>query len=296
MNGGHGSEAGDDALAAPRVVSAPDLRANRTPRAMYRMKRHAATSATASIDSSPVQGPVTQSFRLRWRPELRFYDCRISLLHELQDSGLLEGFRVSEDSVDAQLPERRWLSIGPSGLTANVLATLDDASDFWARIETVCGVLAPLQFSHARVSYQHVLDLPFSFERAVALGHERLYKGLSTPEVTLDDWALLTNLKVAGPPPSEGLVEFGIVRSGEVPQRLGRLVGRGPGMLHLGQREWQASEFKDVSVYADSDLTCRAQTGQEEAFLEEAAQFWAASRAQMNRLVEGLRRKLVGES
>jgi hypothetical protein len=262
---------------------------------MRTASRRSAALSAASIDSCMVQGPITQSFRLRWRPELRFYDCRISLLHELQDSGLLEGFRVSEDSVDAQLPDRRWLSIGPSGLTVNALAKLDDGSDLWPRIETVCGKLAPLQFSHARVSYQHLVDLPFSFERAVALGQERLYQGLSTPEVTLDDWALLTNLQVAGPPQSEGLVEFGIVRSVEVPQRLGRLVGRGPGMLHLGQRDWQASEFKDVSLYADSDLTCRAQTGQEEAFLEDAAKFWTASRAQMTRLVDGLRRKLLGE-
>jgi len=240
-----------------------------------------------------VQGPVTQSFRLRWRPNLRYYDHRISILRDLETSGLLEGFRVGEESVDAQLPDWRWMSVTPSGLTVNILAELDDQSDLWSRVAAMCDVLAPLHFSHARASYQHVLELPFAFEDAVARGQAHLFRDLSTPDIALDDFALLTDLKAPGPPPAEGAIEFGIVRSDEVPQRLGRLVGRGPGMLHMGQRERLPGEFKDVSLYADSDLTCLAAEGREETFLEDAARFWATSRGEMSRLVDGFRSKMV---
>ncbi len=178
----------------------------------------------------------------------------------------------------------------------NVLTELNDASDLWPVVEMVCGALAPLEFSHARASYQHVLELPFSFQEAVARGHAHLYRELSTAEVVLGDWALLSDVHSLGPPASNGMIEFGIVKADEVPQRLRRLVGRGPGMMHIGQRDWEAETFKDVSLYADSDLTCPAQPGRKEAFLEDAAQFWTTSRGQMTRLVEGLGSKLVGES
>jgi len=202
---------------------------------------------------------------------------------------------MGDESIDAQLSGSRWLSVGPSGLTMNVLAELKDASDLWPVVAKVCDALTPLEFSHARVSYQHVLELPFAFDEAVARGHAHLYRDLSTPEIILGDWALLSDIHAPGPPVSSGMTEFGIVKREEVPHRLVRLIGRGPGMMHIGERVWDPETFKDVSLYADSDLTCPAQPGREEAFLDDAAQFWTTSRGQMTRLVEGLGTKLVGE-
>jgi hypothetical protein len=211
----------------------------------------------------------------------------------LEQAGLLQAFRVTEDSVDAQLPDWRWLSVGPSGLTANILAERDDPGEVWTLIEAAMEVVGPRQYSHARVSYQHVRELPFAFDEAVALGHSRLFAALSTEEVSLDDWALLSYFNIVGPPEARGAVEFGIVQRHELPQRLDRSTGRSTGMLHLGSREWQPQEFKDVSLFADSDLTCTAQPGRESAFLEDAGRFWATSRAQMTRLIEGLGTKLI---
>ena len=247
----------------------------------------------ASIDSPAVSGPVTQSFRLRWRPVVRYYEYRIPILRQLEEDGRLEAFRVSEDSAEAALPNWRWLSIIPSGLTLNILGEGDDTSEVWANVRAVCEVMAPLHFSHARVSYQHVAPLPMPFEEAVSRGHARLYRDLRTTEVALDDWALLSNLSLAGPPAAIGQIEFGIVQPHELQGRLMRQVGRGPGMLHLGQRDWPLEGFKDVSLYADSDLTSHADPERPEAFLEDAARFWEASRTEMSRLVEGFRRKLV---
>ena len=237
---------------------------------------------------------MTQSIRLRWRPELRFYERRIAILKRFEEHGL-EAFSVEEDAVSIRLPNWRWLSVTSSGLTVSMLAEDDDPDDAWADIEVVYEQLQPLQFSHARVSYQHVVELPLTFEEAIARGHDRLYRGLSTSEVTLTDWALLSDIVTVGPPAARGQVEFGIVRKHEVPARLSRLTGRSPGMLHLGQREWDLTAFKDVSLFADSDLTSPAEAGREAAFLGDASSFWNTSREQMTRLVAELRDKLVGD-
>lgn len=240
-----------------------------------------------------MSGPVTQSIRLRWRPELRFYEERISILRKLEERGVLQAFRVSEESVDAALPDWRWLSVFASGITLNVLTDTDDTSEGQDIIKAVIGQIAPLQFSRARVSYHHVQELPLSFDEAVARGRKRLYGGVGTEDVVPSDWALLLDLDVVGPPSSKGQVELGVVRSSELPLRLSRLAGRAPGMQHLEQREWKPTEFKDVSLFADSDLVCPAESGREEDFLDDACAFWSASRTQVGRLVEELSSKLA---
>jgi hypothetical protein len=71
------------------------------------------------------------------------------------------------------------------------------------------------------------------------------------------------------------------------------MIGRHPGIEHIGRREWQASDFKDVSLFADSDLTCVASEDHREAFLEDAMTFWSASSQQIGRLMDTLRSRMV---
>lgn len=243
----------------------------------------------------PVTGPITQSIRLRWRPELRFYEQRIRILRDLETAGLLQGFRVSEETVDAQLPGWRWLTVWQSGLTLDVLSDTVDTQASWQTIQDAIELIAPLQYSHARVSYQHVAPLSATFEEAVSLSYEHLYRNLSTDEVAVGDWALLADIATPASPAATGKVELGIVRRDELPLRLNRLGGRSPGMQHIGQRDWQPGEFKAISLFADSDLVCQAPAGQEEAFLEEACAFWDASRSRMSKLVEDWSSKLAAK-
>lgn len=238
---------------------------------------------------------MTQSFRLRWRPELGFYDLRTSMLRGVEERGLLQAFRLDDESVNAQLTDWRWLSITPSGITVDVLDETSEMSETWAVIEEALAPFGGLHYTHARVSYQHVLELPLSFADAIALGYQHLFHDLGTDDVTLGDWALLTDVFVAGPPASAGMIEFGVVRPHEMPDRLGRLIGRPPGMPHIGQRPWEEVFFKDVSLFADSDLASPAEIGNETAFLDQACSFWNASRDQMTRLVDELRRKLMSD-
>ena len=227
-------------------------------------------------------------------PELRFFEQRISILRKLEKAGLLQAFRVGEESVDAQLSDWRWLSVAQSGITLNVLTEAESTIDELETIKAIVKEIEPSHYSHARASYQHVFELPFNeFDKAMTRGHDRLYRELSTDEVALGDWALLTDIAAAGPPPSRGQIEFGIVRDGEVPFRLNRLGGRGPGMQHLGQREWEPDAFKKVSLFAESDLRCDAESGREAEFLGDALAFWNASRTQMTRLITELRRKMI---
>jgi hypothetical protein len=240
---------------------------------------------------------MTQSIRLRWRPEQRFHEQRTAILRSWEaEAGSLELFSVGIETVDARLSETCWISMADSGITLNVLGEVDDTSNAWGAIEAAVATIAPLQYTHARASYQHVVGLPFaSLEEAVVSGHDRLFRDLSTAEVTLGDWALLCEVAVAGPPASLGMIEFGTVRNTEVPIRLSRTAGRGPGMQHLAQRPWDESSFKDVSLFADSDLRCNAAAGREVEFLEDASAFWTASRSQMTRLVAELRSKITDQ-
>jgi hypothetical protein len=243
---------------------------------------------------TPVSGPTTQSIRLRWRPEQRFHEQQTAILRSFEQVGPLELFSVGVDTVDAKLSQTCWISMAGSGITVSVLGETDDTSTAWGAIAGAVAVISPLHYTHARASYQHVLELPFDdFAEAVDRGHARLYRDLSTQEVTLGDWALLSDVTAAGPPSSRGQIEFGIVRNDEVPFRLNRLGGRGPGMQHLAQRPWDESSFKKVSLFADSDLRCDAEPGREVEFLEDASAFWTASRSQMTRLVTELRRKMI---
>ena len=240
--------------------------------------------------------PITQSIRLRWRPELRFYERRIEILRMLQDRSLLEAFRVDAGSIDAELPGYRWISMRESGLTLNLLTETMDTNQAWTIVESLIGEIGPLRYTHARASYQHLAELPFDFEEAQTRADDRLYQRLSTDEIALTDWALLADLSAKGPPASKGQIELGIVRRGEVVDRLTRGAGRrAPGMEHLGSRNWQPDEFKAVSLFADSDLICLASAGREEVFLDDARAFWASSRDQMGRLIEALGSRLTEE-
>jgi hypothetical protein len=250
----------------------------------------------AAIDSRRVQSPTTQTIRLRWLPVLRFYEERITILRGLEERGLLKAFRVSEETVEAELPGWRWLSVAQSGITLDVLTETPDALDGWSFVDEVVKLIGPLHFTRARVSYQHVLALPFPFEEAVGLAKQRLYRGLGTPEVEVGDWALLADLNASGPPASVGQSEIGVIHRREVDMRLKRSGGRGPGMQHLFNRAWDSDAFKEASLFADSDLVLNADEDSSDTFLDHALTFWGASCTQTTRLVEDFRSKLVGES
>lgn len=226
---------------------------------------------------------------------MRFYEERISLLRYLEGDELLQAFRVGEETVDAQLPDWRWLSIAQSGLTLNALTSEVDTEETWSIIEAIVGRLGSLQFTRARVSYQYAQPLPMSFDAALEAARNRLYPDIGSADVVVQDWALLADLALAGPSPATGQIELGIAHAWEIPMRLKRTGGRGPGMAHVGEREWVPAEFKEPLVFADSDFVCRATMGQEESFLAQAKQFWIASQIEMSRLVDGFREKLVSE-
>lgn len=238
--------------------------------------------------------PTTQTIRLRWLPVLRFYEERIPILRGLEERDLLNAFRVSDETVEAELPGWRWLSVAQSGITLDVLTETADALESWSFIDEVVKLIGPLRFTHARISYQHVLALPFPFEEAVGLARERLYRGLGTPEVEVGDWALLADLSASGPPASAGQAEIGVIHRREVDMRLKRSGGRGPGMQHLSNRTWDSDDFKEASLFADSNLVLQAEGELGDAFLQDAHAFWGASCKQMTRLMEDFRSKLIG--
>lgn len=239
--------------------------------------------------------PITQSIRLRWRPELRFYEQRIPILRQLEDQGILEAFRVGDDYIDARLlGAPHELSVRQDGITLDLLSPTDKIEEAWSVVRLAVEAIEPTRFIRARASYQHIVELPLEFDEAIARGHVRLYRSLGTQEVRFGDWAFLGDIEAAGPPVSKGSMEFGIVRRHEVPSRLERQAGRGPGLSRSRSTSWTSETFKDVSLFADTNLIFAVDGDQKEAFMDEAYAFWEASRTQVCRLVMDIHSRLVG--
>jgi hypothetical protein len=206
------------------------------------------------VESASVTEPWTQSIELHWGPELRFYEERVALLRALEDRGSLHAFRVGESFVDARLfDDQCMLSVQQDRMELQMLAPSVDEEKAW---DTVALVLACIQPSHPHLvvaSFQHLVPLPLDFDEAVSRGQERILQPYTPPgDITLGDWAVLSDIHVDGDPERFGTVEFGIVRAHEVPRRLSRFAGRVGGRRRVGPEHWDATHFEDVSLFADS--------------------------------------------
>jgi hypothetical protein len=256
------------------------------------------TEPQTGVESSnvPVE-PWTESITIGWRPELRFYEERYSLLRAFDDSGDLRAFRVGNERIDARLFEPiQELSVQQDGLALHTFAPSADTTKGWDALRRVVGRLGITRFTEAQLDYQHVLELPeIAFEDAVAASWERLFTALGTSDVVFNDWAFTADIVVTGPPESKGVAEFGIIRPHEAPPRLARRIGRHvqharPGLVP----SWSPDDFKDVSLFADTHLALDSvEPAQGETALDRLHAFWGSSREQVGALAVDLVRRLV---
>jgi hypothetical protein len=254
------------------------------------------TEPRTGVEFSKVPVPWTQSITIGWRPELRFFEERYSLLRAFDDSGDLRAFRVGNDRIDARLFEPvQELAVRQDGLELHSFDPGADATKAWEAVRRTVGRLSVTRFSDASVGLQHVLELPgVTFEDVVASAYERLFTPLGTDDVRFDDWAFNADVVVTGPPESRGVTEFGIIRRDEAPRRLARQVGRQVQHARPVPVRWSEDDFKDVSLFADTNLILTSvEASQGETALERVQRFWETSREHVGALTLELASELV---
>ncbi len=238
--------------------------------------------------------PWTQTIKLSWRPELRFYEERIGILRELQDRGLLQAFRVGDNHVDARLQNPRYqLSVRESGLTMHLLAPDAEPDEAWNVLAPALDLIRPSRPREMATTYAHVAALDQSFDEAVARGYSGLFGSLDAGGARFDDWALLADVYLDSIS-ANGLIEFGIVRTHEIEARLTRRAGRttsGDPYPPISPTVMQGLKIPKVALFSDSTFRRPAdQHGND--FATRAREFWEASRTQADSLVGDLHQRL----
>lgn len=234
--------------------------------------------------------PWTQRLSLSWRPELRFYEQRIAILKKLEEQGILRAFRVEESFVDAQLFETRdRLTVRQDGADIQLLSPQAESE---RALEALCIALAEVRPTTPRsisASFQYIAPIELEFMDVVARGYGRVLGDLPG-DLRHGDWAILTDIILESPSAS-GIVEFGIIKAEEAPERLARRAGRTGGRSQPQQR-WVAEQFPDVAVFCDGTISGALEDGSEK-IPAVAANFWNAARDAHGSLVEGLRTTLM---
>ncbi len=244
------------------------------------------------VESTAMSVLWAQSIRLTWRPELRFYEKRVSILQSFEQRGDLRAFRVQENFVDARLFDSRdRLSVRQDGLDLHLDRPDADVDRAWEAVETSISTVGPSQPRTIMVSFQHLTTLDMSFAEAVRRAYGGIFGRLGTESIRLDDWALLVDVWMHEE--SFGQMEFGVVRADEVPGRLSRSSGR------IGTRQPEArdlpkpDELEPVSLFSDFWVSRNLAPGDE--FGSEAHRFWHTARIEAGKLVTTLERMLVGD-
>lgn len=231
-----------------------------------------------------VPDPYTQSMNLIWRPELRFYERRVSILESFEAEGMLRAFRVQENFINARLFDSRdLLTLRQNGLELQLETPDSDPERAWVAVEMALSSLQPTQPRLLGATFQHVapLDVPFD----VAIGHSfgRILGAFGAAGIKFVDWALLVDMEKSEEWSGSGQIEFGIVRAKEVPDRLARRAGRTGDARDVADA-WTVDRFAEVSIFSDCTLGALADPSEDLA--SQAGRFWARARKETGTVVQ----------
>jgi len=230
----------------------------------------------------------TQSILLRWRPELRFFEERISILRALEDRGYLRAFHVGETEVGARLIDAdHEITVRHDSLSLQIRGQGADSTVMWDAAALALSRISPAAVSSLSATMQHISPLDVDFQVAIDRGYERLFVGLPRGGMKLDDWAWLSNVFI-DKPSGNGSVEVGIVQAREIPARLERMIGRARGERGSG-KNWGEVDLPKVALFCDSMLICDRPGDLD---LEATQRFCRHAEAQVGRLMEDLHKVL----
>ncbi len=164
--------------------------------------------------------PWTQTVRLRWRPELRFFEQRTTLMRQLEDDGILPAFIWQTDWVAIRIGEFEALEVGVTGLTARLMSPRPATTNLERAVEVALKLFKPRDVFLSDIWLQYFLPVQGEAQQAQARTAEALVHEFQGARAT--DWALLidgfSDRMTCG-----FQVEYGVVGADEVPMRLQRV-------------------------------------------------------------------------
>jgi hypothetical protein len=232
----------------------------------------------------PLPVPWTQSIHLAWRPELSFYDRRVEILKAFETQGFLRAFRFEEKFVDAQLFESRdLLKVRQDGLDLHLVTPEADSDRALEAIRSTLEEVNPKQPRDLSASFQYIVPLEEDFDAAVEAAFGRILVESRIGGIGFDDWAVLVNFSVEDRS-TDGILEFGIIKDTEAPDRLSRRAGS-VGEVDARRQvvgRWTQQTFPEVAVFVDATVVSPLEEIDDaEKLLEHIQTFWDASRSEL---------------
>jgi hypothetical protein len=237
--------------------------------------------------------PWTQLLAVSWRPQLRFYDERIRILHALEERGALRSFAVEEHRIGARVSDNgHELTFRRDGMTIDVFGPVEGLDAVWDQVALAQELLQIGATRRATARFRYVAPLDdMAFEEALAATNSAVFSLPSDGGVIPTDYALLFDATLGDG--VTGQIEFGIVRgSAEARRRLTGVGERiGPVSPAAARKDWSRTTFPDVALFVDASWEQKRDA--EDENLEAVRELWTTWNAQTGAFVDGLQELLV---
>jgi len=226
----------------------------------------------------------SETLSVRWKPTVRFLRARVEILEELEDSDRIAAFRFDDSDINVLLKGRLVeLQVDASGCQLSIHTPNADRDEAQSVLELVLEKLSPSGFRRYSFSSQALMALDEDYADAIKrVGSAVLpFSGA----MGLTDFAIL----VDGDDPIDGQlaykIEFGVLNSEEIPNRLTRQVGRVGTRAAVPYRH-EDQEYPPVALFAESWWHTKK-------YPDGLVSFWEYSRSRSSSLLGTLQRELV---
>jgi hypothetical protein len=197
----------------------------------------------------------TQRATVAWPRSLGFFEHRIDILRQFENSGVLQQFNVDDDRVSVRLGDANHTLVYTSSHME--LALLQPASEI-GPAEAAAGVvlraLAPTRLLRPQFVFQWISPIAGDYDAARRDAAKRLFQGAGQ---SLWDFAVLADGRTTGEKEVVYRLECGIAEAAELPIRLSRHAGQLADNAFTSEEPtlWPRESLPDFGFFCDSVWT-----------------------------------------
>lgn len=230
---------------------------------------------------------------LGWRPTLRFFELRTTLLRELEKDDNLAAFRWTEGAVGVRLGQGEVLEVGPQGALLTLAGPAARRDVATSALDRLIALLRPEGVIMNQLLVQELLPVEIRYGEARRLSAVRLLRDLM-PGIVYSDWSVLLD-GASSAVGSTFQVEFGIVDDDEAPARLARHVGKmqDRSLVPLPEDMWYYEEIPACGLFADWRWMPQRAVGQDDC-TRELVSLWESLVVEGARCTLNLLERLAG--
>jgi hypothetical protein len=236
--------------------------------------------------------PWSQTLRVVWKPELRFFETRTDLLRTFEEETGLPAFRWTDGLIGARLGLSEAIEIQSSGARLVVTTPDGDTSVAEAALGHAFEAIKPENVRILGADFQFLMPLDENYDTARRGSAALLLGGLMPGENVLDWSALLDGLfEEAG---MRYQVEFGILNNQEAPARIVRNMTRldlSEDVLPMPPDFWHFEDLPEVALFMDWMWTPRGTQGTNEG-ADDVVTRWKSLAAESDRVAMKVHERL----